>query len=78
MLMDIYNDHPNREELWKDMFCQILDSTTLQASAVQRWMQEEMQIKAAMKACIHDLRRERDKVRNTMCQISKFCSEIIY
>ena len=32
-------------------------------------MQEEMQIKAAMKACIHDLRRERDKVQNTMGQI---------
>ena len=62
MLMDIYSHHPNRQELWKDMFCQILDSTTLQASSIQRWMQEEMQIKAAMKACIHDIRRERDKV----------------
>ena len=26
------------------------------------WMQEEMQIKAAMKASINDLLRERDKV----------------
>ena len=24
ILMEIYNDHPNREELWKDMFCRIL------------------------------------------------------
>ena len=34
----------------------------IHACAIQRWMQEEMQIKAAMKACINDLRRERDKV----------------
>ena len=72
MLMDIYSHHPNREELWKDMFCQILDSTPLQASSIQRWMQEEMQIKAAMKACIHDLRRERDKVfRTFLYQLSR-------
>ena len=29
ILMEIYNDHPNREELWKDMFCRILGSIFL-------------------------------------------------
>ena len=23
ILMEVYHDHPNHEELWKDMFCQI-------------------------------------------------------
>lgn len=65
VLMEMYEQHPNHEELWKDMFCRILDeelALPIHATSIQRWMQEELQIKAAMKACINDLRRERDKV----------------
>ena len=25
ILMEVYHDHPNHEELWKDMFCQMLE-----------------------------------------------------
>ena len=63
--MDIYGQHPNSEELWKDMFCRILgddQALPIHATSIQRWMQDQLQIKAAMKACINDLRRERDKV----------------
>ena len=28
VLMEIYQDHPNREELWKDMFCHLLQVGT--------------------------------------------------
>ena len=65
ILMDIYGQHPNSEELWKDMFCRILgddQALPIHATSIQRWMQDQLQIKAAMKACINDLRRERDKV----------------
>lgn len=64
ILLDIYYEHPNREELWKDMFCSLVGEGALpiHATSIQRWMQDEMQIKAAMKACVNDLRRERDKV----------------
>ncbi len=53
-----------RDELWKDMFCRLVEDEAMpyHATAIQRWMQEELQIKAAMRACIQDLRRERDKV----------------
>ena len=78
ILMEIYEDHPNREELWKDMFCRILDQDLaplpIHATSIQRWMQEEMQIKAAMKACINDLRRERDKVSIITYMISETIS----
>ena len=67
LLMELYSEHPNCDELWKDMFCRILGqelaALPIHATSIQRWMQEELQIKAAMKACINDLRRERDKVK---------------
>ena len=55
----------SRDELWKDMFCRLVEDEAMpyHATAIHRWMQEELQIKAAMRACIKDLRRERDKVR---------------
>ena len=64
ILIESYEDHPNRDELWKDMFCRLVEDEAMpyHATAIQRWMQEELQIKAAMRACIQDLRRERDKV----------------
>ena len=47
------------------MFCRLVEDEAMpyHATAIHRWMQEELQIKAAMRACIKDLRRERDKVR---------------
>ena len=46
------------------MFCRLVEDEAMpyHATAIHRWMQEELQIKAAMRACIKDLRRERDKV----------------
>ena len=73
ILIESYEDHPNRDELWKDMFCRLVEDEAMpyHATAIQRWMQEELQIKAAMRACIQDLRRERDKVC-TMCDFHNF------
>ena len=36
-----------RDELWKDMFCRLVEDEAMpyHATAIQRWMQEELQIK---------------------------------
>lgn len=75
ILIESYEDHPNRDELWKDMFCRLVEDEAMpyHATAIQRWMQEELQIKAAMRACIQDLRRERDKV----CVLSNHVLEYV-
>ncbi len=67
-LITTYEDHCNKEELWKDMFCQLVggEATPLHATSIHRWMVDEAQIKAAMRACVSDLRRERDKVISSM------------
>lgn len=40
--MEVYSDHDNREELWKDMFCRLLpDSSMTYANSILRWMKEE-------------------------------------
>lgn len=71
-LMDVYSDHGNKEELWKDMFCQLVgpEATSIHATSILRWMMDENQIKAAMKACLSDLRRESDKVLKSIHRLS--------
>ena len=56
------------------MFCRLVEDEAMpyHATAIHRWMQEELQIKAAMRACIKDLRRERDKV--SICVVLDFAS----
>lgn len=40
--MEVYSDHDNREELWKDMFCRLIPAKSMTyVNSILRWMKEE-------------------------------------
>ena len=74
-LIGLYREHPNRSELWLDMFQRLTGGAKRSLGlSLKSWLDERTQARQAMRASINDLHRERDRVS---AALEKMAQEMI-